>query len=184
MFFSSWLRNLKVRSRPVRRTTGCRLRVESLEERTVLSIFNVTTPLDVVDAGDGLLSLREAVQAANTSPGADNIQLPAGVYGLTLAGAGEDAAATGDLDITDHLSITGAGAGSTVIDGNRLDRVFQVLGAKVVGFSSVTIQGGSGYVFGGGINDSSGGGIFNYNSTIHLKQTVVDGVLYKDACFI
>jgi hypothetical protein len=39
---------------------------------------------------------------------------------LTLAGAGEDFAATGDLDITDSVTIIGAGAGSTVIDGGGL----------------------------------------------------------------
>ena len=57
--------------------------------------------------------------------------LPAGTYTLTRAGTNEDAAATGDLDITQNLTITGAGAATTIIDGNQLDRVFQNHGATV-----------------------------------------------------
>ena len=47
---------------------------------------------------------------------------------MALAGAGEDANATGDLDITGRVTIRGAGAGLTVIDGQQLDRVFDVIG--------------------------------------------------------
>ncbi|NCX97318.1 MAG: hypothetical protein EBX35_01675 [Planctomycetia bacterium] len=43
-------------------------------------------------------TLRQAVIQANATPGADTIMLRAGTYRLTLAGADEDAAATGDLD--------------------------------------------------------------------------------------
>ena len=44
--------------------------------------------------------------------------LTAGIFTLTIAGADENAAATGDLDITQDVTINGAGAGSTIIDGN------------------------------------------------------------------
>jgi CSLREA domain-containing protein len=56
---------------------------------------------------DGHCTLREAIIAANSDTavdacaagsGADVVMVPAGTYTLTLAGAGEDAAATGDLD--------------------------------------------------------------------------------------
>ena len=50
----------------------------------------MTTFADVINATDGVLSLREAVLAANASAGvADTINLPAGTYTLTLTGAGE-----------------------------------------------------------------------------------------------
>jgi len=39
-------------------------------------------------------------------------------YTFTRTGAFEEDAATGDLDILDSLTITGANDGSTVIDGN------------------------------------------------------------------
>src|SRR5689334_10135263 len=82
------------------------------------TVIPVNTTADGLSV-DGNCTLREAVVAANTDAavdacpagaGADTIQLPAGVYLLTLAGAGEDAAATGDLDLNADVSITGAGA--------------------------------------------------------------------------
>lgn len=77
--------------------------------------FLVTT---TTDSNDGactvaLCSLRDAVIAANANAGADTITLPAGTYTLTLVGANEDAAATGDLDITGTVTINGAGAATT-----------------------------------------------------------------------
>jgi CSLREA domain-containing protein len=90
-------------------------------------VYDVTTFADVVNANDGVLSLREAVLAANASVGiADTINLPAGTYTLTLIGAGEDGAATGDLDVRDAVTIRGAGAAAAVLDGNATDRVFDV----------------------------------------------------------
>ena len=96
--------------------------------------FAVDTTDDAVDAslGDGVCataagtcSLRAAVQEANATPGPDLITVPSGTYTLTLAGAGEQEAATGDLDIHDDLTITGAGRDETIIDGGGIDRVFQ-----------------------------------------------------------
>jgi CSLREA domain-containing protein len=54
----------------------------------------------------GDCSLREAIIAANGSGGLDLIFLPAGTYVLSIAGS-DDAAAMGDLDITDTVSIYG-----------------------------------------------------------------------------
>lgn len=62
--------------------------------------FNVTRQDDPLPDGCavGDCSLREAVIDANAD-GADRILLPDGTYTLSLAGAGEDLAATGDLDL-------------------------------------------------------------------------------------
>ena len=61
--------------------------------------------------GGAGISLREAIIAANNTPGADVITLPAGIY--TLTRIGNDATCqNGDLDINDSLTITGAGSGS------------------------------------------------------------------------
>ena len=94
----------------------------------------VTTTDDELNA-DGDCSLREAVEAANrdlaidgcaAGSGYDTINVPAGVYTITLAGAGEDANQTGDYDITSDMQILGAGPGSTEITGATLDRLFHV----------------------------------------------------------
>ncbi len=96
--------------------------------------INVTTTDDEVNS-DGDCSLREAIIAANTDTavsgcaagaGADVISVPTGIYNLTLTGTSEDAAASGDLDILESVTITGAGAGLTIIDGQASDRVFDI----------------------------------------------------------
>src|SRR4051812_44538631 len=79
--------------------------------------FTVTKEADTADgACDADCSLREAVIAANAAAGADTITVPAGTYVLDRVGANEDAADTGDLDITDDVTINGAGSGSTIVD--------------------------------------------------------------------
>jgi hypothetical protein len=101
-------------------------------------------------------SLRGAIIAANAHPGPDIINLPAGTYGLTLTGISEDAAATGDLDITDtsgELTLVGAGADTTIISANQIDRVFHVMGNVTATFSGMTIT--------GGLADGYGGGVYN-----------------------
>lgn len=146
--------------------------------------FTVNSTADAVDAnpgngicetapGNGVCTLRAAVQEANALAGADTIILPAGTYTLGIAGADEDAAATGDLDITGSLTITGAGAASTIIDGGALDRVFEIYGTTVQ-ISGVTIR--NGMATSGGALSNRGGGIqVNVGSTLLLTDSVVAG---------
>jgi hypothetical protein len=96
-------------------------------------------------------SLRGAVIAANALSGPGTITLPAGSYNLTLAGQNEDAAATGDLDITNCITINGAGPSTTVINALGNDRVFEVR-ARSLTVSGATIAGGNPGTSGGGIN--------------------------------
>ena len=44
-----------------------------LEDRRLLAVLTVDTELDVIDFNDGVTSLREAIFATNTVPGADEI---------------------------------------------------------------------------------------------------------------
>ncbi len=108
---------------------------------------------------NGNCTLREAIIAANTDTavdacpagnGADTIDLPAGDYILTIAGTNEDAAATGDLDITQDLTIAGAGRLTTTIDAAGIDRVFDIVGNLTdVQLSDVRITGGNSATAGG-----------------------------------
>jgi CSLREA domain-containing protein len=139
----------------------------------VLATFTVNTTADTADAnpGDGLAqdasgntSLRAAIMEANASAGADNIVLGSGTYTLSLTGTGENAAATGDLDITDDLILAGDSAKTTFIDGAAADRVFDILGSAVT-ISGITIQNGSA---------SDGGGIrLNASSSLTLHDAAV-----------
>ena len=110
----------------------------------------INTTNDELNA-DGDCSLREAIQAANTDQpvdacsagsGVDTVSVPVGDYRLTLAGAGEDANATGDLDILDDLKLIGAGIKGTLLDGKALDRVLHVHGGATVQITGVMITGG------------------------------------------
>lgn len=97
-------------------------------------------------------SLREAIIAANGTPGPDEIVLAAGSYTLSIPGTGEDVAANGDLDITDDVSITGEGSGVTIVNGNGAiagERVFHIDpvtggAGPLVDLSGMTITGGTG----------------------------------------
>jgi len=96
-------------------------------------------------------SLREAVLAANQNPGEDVILLHAGIYTLTIAGAGEDLGATGDLDIEDNLVLLGDGASTTIVDGGALDRIFQVPAGITAEIRDVTLRNGKAPGLGGAI---------------------------------
>ena len=62
-----------------------RLRVERLEERRMLDgNLLVTTPLDVADPDDGILSLREALLGAKQSADGDVIQFDESLAGATI----------------------------------------------------------------------------------------------------
>jgi CSLREA domain-containing protein len=114
--------------------------------------FVVDSTADAVDAtpGDGICAdaggdctLRAAIQEANAIAGPDEITLPAGTYVLGIAGTDEDAAATGDLDVTDDVTLSGAGAGATVIDADGIDRLFHVVGFDpTMWIEDVTLTGG------------------------------------------
>ena len=109
---------------------------------------------DSVDSnpGDGVVSditgsqsLRAAIMESNASPGNDVVELGAGIYPLTLEGVFEDAGLTGDLDVTGSLTIRGAGAGTTIIDGMLLDRVFHVHDGAHLTLEKVTVRGGTAF---------------------------------------
>lgn len=122
-------------------------------------------------AGD--CSLRQAIDASNHTATDDTIIVPAGDYKLTIAGSGEDADMTGDLDVnkaSGTMTIAGAGARSTTIDATGLgDRVLQVV-AGTLDMSGFTITGGVAPTNGGGGILNSGGTLSLSDSTITANQ--------------
>jgi CSLREA domain-containing protein len=165
-------------------------------EVTILDDFN-TGGCDVASC-----SLREAITLANSTGGADTVDLDAGMYTLTIAGTDEDANANGDLDVTaagGGLTIAGAGMDTTTIDDTLGgERVLELTGTTVFGLTGVTIKGGSttavhantvgaGLLLGGGSastitgsrvtgNDSfsGGGGIHVEGGTLGITDTRID----------
>lgn len=106
--------------------------------------FTVTRNDDPIPDGCAVddCSLREAILAANTTAGPDEITLGSDTYTLSIIGTGENAAATGDLDISEDLVINGAGPNLTIIDGAQIDRVFHITPTGNVTLSGITIQNG------------------------------------------
>src|SRR5713226_1217953 len=112
MFLNSWRRRFLRESkrnrqskRPLSRPQRFQPALEFLEDRLAPAVFNVNTTADTVAANlntgqdnTGHVSLRAAVQAANHLGGTNSINLPAWTYQSAIPGAGEDNAATGDLD--------------------------------------------------------------------------------------
>ena len=94
-------------------------------------------------------SLREALIASNSCKGTQTIQIPSGTYRLTLTGADEDAAGTGDLDLTDSATIQGDG--HPIIDGVGADRIFDIKTGQSVTLSGLVLQNGKTPLFGSAI---------------------------------
>lgn len=151
----------------------------------------VTTTKDLLQ-DDGECSLREAVIAANTDTptggcnggeGADTIifdsslSIPA-AFTLTLVGANEDYAATGDLDITGILTLQGSGADITLLDGNGTDRVFDIRPGATVILSDITVQNGNP---GSGAN---GGGILVSGGAPRAKLTLLNSIVLDNTAVI
>ena len=183
--------------------------------------FSVNSTVDAVDSsiGDGVCmtvdnvcTLRAAIQEANASVGADNVDLMDGVYNLNLKGVGENLAATGDLDISSEINISGNGADLAAIDGMAADRVFHVHESGKLTLNSLTVRNGhiSENGRGGGIenrgeliiNDANitrnnaaglGGGVNNFLGTAVLNRVTVSnnttqnagaGISNQDGSFI
>ncbi|MEE9913043.1 MAG: FG-GAP-like repeat-containing protein [Deltaproteobacteria bacterium] len=161
--------------------------------------INVTaSATDTLNGADGQCSLREAI--ANINDGAptyadcvhtrtygtsDRVNIPAGTYTTVSS----------QYSIAKNISIVGAGAGTTTINGAGKGRVFLISGNYIVSFAGVTITGGTAPGdWGGGIgmngngtltvtsctirNNSagSGGGISSFNNnggTINIANCTI-----------
>ena len=108
---------------------------ELLELRRMLAVLTVNSEYDNLIPGDGLVTLREAIIAANhdvatdfgqTAGGADQIVFDSSLDGktisLSIVEVGGDDATTGDLDITDEdgLTISGNASSNITIDARSL----------------------------------------------------------------
>lgn len=148
---------------------------ERFEPRAMLSAFVVDSPADQPDAnpGDGTAesasgetTLRAAVQEANANPGPDTIILPPGLIELSLEGPADHSAASGDLEITDDLTITGAGQDVTYIDATQIDSAFHIQAGVSLTLDNLTLQ----------IPSDSDTGIVNDGGTLTLEAADVDEV--------
>lgn len=150
--------------------------------------FTVNSTLDEFDInfGDGicltdsnLCTLRAAVNEANRISGTGaTIFLPPGIFKLTILPDyyGFEGEGEGDLDLISPLTgspmitITGAGPGLTIIDANKISRVFRVYPGRVAAISNVTIR--NGYFAQGNLLNHDGGGIYNEGTLTVSNVTI------------
>lgn len=157
-----------------------RLRCETLEDRRLRAVITVTTVEDSVDFDDGVTSLREAIFAANTVPGADEIRFDPGLF---AAGAQTILLTHGELAITESLTITGPGADVLTIDASGSDPTPDVNngdGSRIFlindGRDDVVVETiVSGLTFTGGDASGVGGGAILARANLAILNCVFDG---------
>ncbi|MDC1500225.1 CSLREA domain-containing protein [Octadecabacter sp.] len=126
-----------------------------------MSGFIVTTADDVVNASDGVISLREAITLANENPDADTITFDASLDGETVTLSGTELALTSDITIDGDID--GDNVADITIDGNDTSRVFNISSGGIATLDALTITGGNAF---------SGGGISNYGTATVTNSTL------------
>jgi hypothetical protein len=197
---SRWLRNRSLwrQDGTGARKHRARPRLETLEDRCVPAVFNVNSTADLLVPPIRVVTLRSAIEAANATPGNNTINFVVpGTYKITVPGRGEDANATGDFDIIPNaaspagstLLIQNTSGGTVIVDGNQLDRVFDIdptvsttkFSVTMVGF---TIQNGAvtdtanpdgPNATGGGIRDQGNADLILFGMVITSNNATADG---------
>ncbi len=166
-----------VRARFRRRLDRSVCQSDVLEDRVLLTIYTVNTILDQpangVGVTDGLISLREAIQAANTNTAfgdasagssneADEIHFDASLSGQVIDLAGSQ------LTITGSLVVSGLGRDSLSIDANGQSRVFNIAQEAEVELDGLRITGGTD-------TSSEGGGAIRNAGTLTVTDSRISG---------
>ena len=143
--------------------------VERLEGRLLLSNYSVTS---ANDSGPG--SLRADIQMVNADSSPDTITIGiTAVISLT----------SGQLEISNDVSVIGPGAASLTISGDNQSRVFKIDAGMTVTISGMTISGGGAAAGTPGVDGAAptnggpgddGGGFYNLGNLTLLDDTITD----------
>jgi CSLREA domain-containing protein len=155
MKFTFWPRGLRS-GRQRQHTRSFLPRLEALESRWLPSTLTVTTSADVTDPNDGVLSLREAIAAAQSG---DTISFGNGVSTVDLT--------QGQLVIDKSLTIKGQSkAGVDVRSFYGDSREFDVRGNIAVTLANLAIAGGTA---------DRGGAVLNEGASLSVANCLVGG---------
>ncbi|MEZ5944574.1 MAG: VCBS repeat-containing protein [Planctomycetaceae bacterium] len=149
----------------------------------------MTTHLDVVNSGDGVLSLREAITAANSILGSDVVFISPSVVNNIVLTAGE-------LVVSDDTIISSQSLPLTTIDANLMSRHFQIGPGATVTIEGFHLINGRGGFEGGSINNDGnltlqtmwlsgnaadfGGAIDNDSIATGVSLTIIDSTLSQN----
>ncbi|MUH01297.1 DUF4347 domain-containing protein, partial [Scytonema sp. UIC 10036] len=160
----------------------------------VLGIIEVT---NTNDSGSG--SLRQAILDANATPGDDTIHFTGTLF--TDTNPDTITLTSGELNVTEAVTIVGTGANSLTISGNNSSRIFSatapltIINLKITGGNAATGDGGAIYsdssvtidnsTISGNSADGEGGGVWSSssvtiaNSTISSNSASLGGGIYS-----
>ena len=161
-----------------------RLKFEQLEDRITPTSSTVTTLLDVVNPNDGVISLREAIAAAEADGAADTIDfapaLAKGTISLSQFDTGLDPDEAGPSAFNITTAITILGSGQVIQRDSQASnfRLFFVSSAGGLTLDNLELRsgfarGGNGFSGGGGAA-GLGGAIFN-QGTLTVRNSLLDG---------
>ncbi|MBW4526734.1 MAG: cadherin-like domain-containing protein [Phormidium tanganyikae FI6-MK23] len=130
-------------------------------------VLTVNSTADTVNPNDGVLTLREAIDLANATPGSAiiNFALGTGAQTITLTG--------GQLNILDPLIINGTG--SLTINGNGRSRILDIGSNASATLSKLNLVNGAAFTGGGAI--SNGGTINLVDVTLSDNSSTLGGAL-------
>jgi hypothetical protein len=168
--FTVDLRLLRLsRSRPLLRPSiGFLLLLLALTALLPVARAATYTVTNLNDSGPG--SLRQAVADANASAGADTITFQSGLSGtITLT--------SGEIAITEALTINGPGAGTLAVSGNHASRIFAVSGGNLTLAGLALVNGDTGTSEGDPNPDTygNGGAIKATNSAVTATDCAFTG---------
>jgi CSLREA domain-containing protein len=138
-------------------------------------VVTTTTDEFAPATGDTGCSLREAVEAANTDAafggchrgsGADTIKLGPHRYVLTIPPGVTADNRSGDLNVTQAVTVLGASSATTRIDGDATDRIFFNASSPLT-LKRMTLLNGN--------TDGDGGAIYQEGGTMTAVGVVVSG---------
>jgi hypothetical protein len=199
--FARFANERRHRARPSAGARRSSLTLELLERRIVPAVFKVNITADALFPPVGHVTLRSAIEQANMTPGGNTIELTVpGVYKITIPPASPDDTPatennqTGDFDILPgggNLTIVNTSGGTVIVDGNHLDRIFDINpnafagGAATPAFTvtlkGFTIQNGGASpgdgatATGGGIRDQGNASLTLTNMVVRNNRATADG---------
>ncbi len=199
MIFTTWPQQLFTRHQARRKTStahdmpfGRRLRCEPLEDRRMLTIFSVNSLADVV-ADDGDITLREALEAANTNAAVHDAAAGSDTETDVITFApelftdgvdptpGKITLDGQQLDVLDDLEIQGPGDELLTIDADQRSRVIYVAEEVSLAIDGLTITGGFVEDLDPDDDDVAlGGGIYAPGIISIAYSTIADNIVSGD----
>jgi len=134
--------------------------IEPLESRIAPAVFMVTSLKDDGSAG----TLRSEILLAANKPGANTITFAHNLNGVVKL-------TTGSLSIVSNLTIDGPGANRIIIDGQDMDRVFEM--------SDVSVR-LNGLAIVDGATNGNGGAIYS-DGALSITNCVISGSVASEA---